>query len=442
MRCPGRLQSHIQRLVFGACQLLQVLDCGFVSFLQQQPLGGVALPAVRRLNPAGRGFGFFRRTNDAVNAPHLFTGAQIQALGDVGRNPLRMLQDEAIHVHNVQRAIGSGARHAWAEPVVGTGDELAARVLRMAVAGDRQPGVIEHLTMHEIVRRFTNEQEFFMPVMPWDRRAAGGQGVGRAGPVETAQRRTDGIHGLLVIEGGAHGLHHALRMFFQIAHRQVIVPADDAVVVAEPVAIIIPPLAILAASGLDLKLTGHGMKAEVIGGELDLFSCFLHHDVAAAVAVGTVEPAVESPAETIDEMLRIAGGETGEPCFTLIALAIAIRVFGIKNIRNAGDKDSAFPEGEPGRVLEAIEKERGLVINGVAIGILKDLDAAVLQVGDFALTGFAIVGFFTGREGVVAHLHHPHSAACIPVHIHGILHQGFMRHEFDLVARLHLNGLE
>ena len=84
-----------------------------------------------------------------------------------------------------------------------------------------------------------------MPVMPWDRRAAGGQGVGRAGPVETAQRRTDGIHGLLVIDGGAHGLHHALRKFFQIAHRQVIVPADDAVVVAETA---------FAVCGLDTKI--------------------------------------------------------------------------------------------------------------------------------------------------------------------------------------------
>src|SRR5262245_50879388 len=69
---------------------------------------------------------FVARRKNAVNAPFVGAGADIELCEAFGGNPARVLDDEAIHVDDPEGAVGSGSDLHWSEPIVGAGEEFAA----------------------------------------------------------------------------------------------------------------------------------------------------------------------------------------------------------------------------------------------------------------------------------------------------------------------------
>ena len=75
----------------------------------------------------------------------------------LGGQPIRVLDHVAIHVHDPQRAIGSGARHHGAAPAVFAGEKLARFLARRAVRGEAHARIVDDIVLHEIVERLARE---------------------------------------------------------------------------------------------------------------------------------------------------------------------------------------------------------------------------------------------------------------------------------------------
>src|SRR2546427_5445 len=99
-----------------------------------------------------------------------------------------------------------------------------------------------------------------------------------------------------------------------------------AVVAAEPVAPVVPAAAILRLAGLQVNQALVGADAEVAAAEVHHGPRLERLDPAAAVAVGTVNPVVEPPDETVDAVLLVALLEAGEQRHAQVGLAGALRV--------------------------------------------------------------------------------------------------------------------
>ena len=339
------------------------------------------------------------------------------------------------------RCIRAGAGHHRPKPRVFAGEELAVHVIRMSARGDRGAGVVEHLPQHDVMRRLANEQAANACVAEYrvavrQRIATRCDGVRGTGLVQPPLRLTDRKHLAVCCEISTKRPGDEFRVFLEVAHRQPVVPAGGGVIIAEPVAEVVPPLAALRGAGFQAKLAGQRMKPEVVAAERDS-RARLHADhVAAAVSVGAVQPAVEAPAEAVHKVLRVACLESGEPGLTDVTAAIAVVVAGVEDVGHAGNEHAPLPAGQSGDVLKAIEKERALLVASVAIGVLEDPHAAGLEplAGAFPwhaiLPGHLAVGRRLAlRERVVAHLRHPHPAAFIPVDEHRIHHLRFGRHQ-------------
>src|SRR5437762_2962311 len=107
-----------------------------------------------------------------------------------------------------------------------------------------------------------------------------------------------------------------------------------AVVVAEPVAPIIAAASKLGAPGL-------GIDQALVRPNAKIPTVDVHHgpsldglDPAAAVAVGAVDPVIESPREAVDAMLLIAFHEAGIERDAYVGLAITVGILGIENLRD------------------------------------------------------------------------------------------------------------
>ena len=66
--------------------------------------------------------------HDAVEPPLVEAGADVQVLHDAGRHELGRLDQVAVHVEDVERAVRPVGHLHRAEPDVGGGQELGARV--------------------------------------------------------------------------------------------------------------------------------------------------------------------------------------------------------------------------------------------------------------------------------------------------------------------------
>lgn len=215
--------------------------------------------------------------------------------------------------------------------------------------------------------------------MPRHGRARSSEHMGGACMVEALHRRADGEDLHIRIERGTDGSGHLFRMRLHVAHGNVIVPAQGAVVVAVPVAVVVPPLAILGPARFQPELACVRMKAKIIGAQVDLTAGLHTGDLTPAVTIGSIEPAVQPPGKAVDQMLGIACCKTLEPRLALVAPAIPIRVPRIDDIGDGGDEDAAFPEGQPRGVTQSVQEERGLIVHMIPVRILQDLDAARLH---------------------------------------------------------------
>src|SRR5262249_35969619 len=143
------------------------------------------------------------------------------------------------------------------------------------------------------------------------------------------------------------------------------------VVAAEPVAPVVAAAAVLTLPGDGLELAGVGLEAEVAAADVHAPHPLplspwgrgepgrrgaresLHAlDDAAGVAVGAVDPVVEAPRQTVDAMLLIAFDEAGEEDDLLVGFAVAVGVFGVENVRGAGNEHALAPRKDAGWIAE------------------------------------------------------------------------------------------
>src|SRR5262249_23704909 len=128
--------------------------------------------------------------------------------------------------------------------------------------------------------------------------------------------------------------------------------------------------------------------------------------LAAAVAVGAVEPVVQAVIKAIGAMLLIAFHEAGEQYFAHVGLAVAVGVFRVKNIRGGADNHAFAPGDDAVGEIDAFQKNSGLVVNAVVVGVFQKAHNAA---------GFAVA---VNPFGVITHFHHPQFSVRAPIKRH------------------------
>src|SRR5262249_19916064 len=74
--------------------------------------------------------------HDAIDATAIHAGADVEVFEDLRRQEGGTLDQLAIHVENVQRAVGGVGKLYWTEPVVTGGEELDVLVGALSCEGD------------------------------------------------------------------------------------------------------------------------------------------------------------------------------------------------------------------------------------------------------------------------------------------------------------------
>src|ERR1051326_178542 len=156
-------------------------------------------------------------------------------------------------------------------------------------------------------------------------------------------------------------------------------PEPDTIVVAEPIAPIVAVPAILGLACLGFKCASVWAKAEVAAVNLDGSSLLRFRPAdntngvhfTAAVAISAVEPVIQTVIEAIHAMLLVAFSETGEQHFFYIGFAVAISVFRIKDFRRGADDDPFAPGNYSVWKVQAIEEDRGFIVDAVIIRIFE-----------------------------------------------------------------------
>ena len=76
---------------------------------------------------------------------------------DVGGNPLRMLDDESVHVRDIKRPVWAGLEHGWAKPIIFRREKFRILLVGRAMTGEADAIRFEDFAMDEIVDRFADE---------------------------------------------------------------------------------------------------------------------------------------------------------------------------------------------------------------------------------------------------------------------------------------------
>ena len=198
----------------------------------------------------------------------------------------------------------------------------------------------------------------------------------------------------------------------EIGLGQNIVPAPVGVVVAEPVAPVVAVPAELSLAALRFEFASVGPESEVSAVDRDRLAGLGGTDHASAVAVGSVDPAIEAELEPIEPVLLVPWPESCEEHVATVGLAIAVGVLGIEDVRRAGDDDPFPPRNQAGGEAEAVEERGRFVVATVAVGVFQDPDNP------------AELPFVVDSERVVTHLDDPELAVGAPVEGDRIFDQG------------------
>ncbi len=118
----------------------------------------------------------------------------------------------------------------------------------------------------------------------------------------------------------------------------------------------------------------------------------------------------------------MSGPEAGENDPAFVGDTVAIPVSKVKYLRGGRDEHAALPAHHPGRPLQPIRENRGLLEPPVTVGVLQQLDPSQ--------------GFFPPL-GVAPHFGHEHAASFIEGDRHRIHHLRFPGRQFDLESLPH-----
>ena len=397
-------------------QLPERQDCRPVLPLIEQARGGVAMPAVgmieQRHQIGGRDLAEPRRLgllktlgHDAVEPSLVKTGAEVQVLRDVWGHELGRLDQEAVHVDHVQRAVGAVGHLHRAKPHVGGSHELGARVGPQGSQADavrHEAGAID-----EIVGDLPHEQIAAVVRRPGvaaeDRDAAGSAEIAgrlvsfgwvrlldarrpQARPHDTprfvgADARNLGVIAARGDPGrGCRGFEIGIpREITTIVHDQedrVVASADE---LAAP---IVHAHAVLAAAAGHRERFGARVEEEALAAHRDRPRVLALGvaDFAAAVASRQVDAVVEQPTERVEQGLAAdVTAEASEDDPADVRLAVAVRVPGVQDVRDSADENAAVVATDSRGRVQVREEDGALVEAAVAVGVFQQAHAAAAE---------------------------------------------------------------
>ncbi len=128
-------------------------------------------------------------------------------------------------------------------------------------------------------------------------------------------------------------------------------------------------------------------------------------NVATAAAVGTVDPIVGAPGQTIDAQLLVAWIKTGEQHVAPVGLAVAVGVLKQQDVGRGGDQQSAADGEHAGGKRNIIGEVGRRFVRAVAVAIFEQADVPLV-----------------GPKRIVVHFGHEQPARRVPGHGHGADH--------------------
>ncbi len=212
---------------------------------------------------------------DAVDAAFVGAGADIKRLEPVGRNPARVLDDKAIHVHHPQRAVGTGERLDGAKPVVGAREKLGRDLISSTRGGEGDAARREHEAADQVMHRLADE-EVLAEARAQQRVAIHAEPAGARDvvqglrTVETLQRLADGIQAREA-GGEVHARRRRgdVRVAREVAVWQRVVERELAVVAPEPIPQVVARPPLLRQAGGGLELAGVGPETEIAPADVE-----------------------------------------------------------------------------------------------------------------------------------------------------------------------------
>ena len=340
-----------------------------------------------------------------------------------------MFDHEAVHVDDPERAVGTGAHLDRTEPVVGAGEEVGTGFVGGTVGGESEAVRREGGAADQVVDGFADEgvalvlrPEVGVPVDLG--RAGAGEVVGGVGIVEAFQRDAGGKDAVVVAVGWDPGLRRFDAAGGGIG-REGVAPEKAAVVVPKPIPEVVAHPSLLADAGEGFEFPAGQTEPEVASRGRNLPPGGRVPDASAEESAGTVDPVVESPAESVDAGLEVVGGEAGEEDFT----AGTIRR-NEQDVRCGADEDLIAPDHQSGGERESGSHHGGLVESSVAIGVREDLEPSA--------------GFESAVEagGVIGHLADPETAVVAEIDRDGRLDEVVAGDEVDGEIRREREGFE
>ena len=267
-----------------------------------------------------------------------------RGVGGAVLRPARVVVDDGlvVEVDDVERAVGTDARFDRAEPHVAAAHELGLLAALLFFGRVADTVGLHELVMHDVERRLAGEvavAPLLRPRAAVVDRASGGGGeladlidldVGLLRPRHARIRRLAGDHALPRRRArqpalgehrlGEHGVeeHRAAR---RLRPEHLTVPRDvEAPGVAAAAAVLL--------EGAAVGLEAHDAAAVAA----EVLRSVGRGDRADAVAVRGVDPAVETPAQVVDDGVRVEGAEARVELRALVGDLVAVGVLEIPDV--------------------------------------------------------------------------------------------------------------
>src|SRR5262245_60998797 len=129
-------------------------------------------------------------------------------------------------------------------------------------------------------------------------------------------------------------------------------------------------------------------------------------------------------------MLRVSFHESAIQHLTLVGLAVAVGVFGVKHVRRTRDEDTTPPRRHAVGISKIVKKNRRLVVTAVVIGVLEKQYAA------------PFASLAVDATWIISHLRYPQLPIRPKGNRHWVKHQRLMHRQVDFKARPHAHGRE
>ncbi len=160
-----------------------------------------------------------------------------------------------------------------------------------------------------------------------------------------------------------------------------------------------------------------------------------------------VDPAVEAPAEVVDDGMRVADTEPGVELHAAVGHAVTVGVLEEPDVGRGRGDDAVAVEHEAGDELELVGEHLLAVHHAVTVGVGENGDAILgLALGAGAAQVTAVlprlgVGH-AAAVGILGGFGDPQAAALVPVHVHDLVHQrlGGDEGQVELGVDLDLGG--